>query len=102
MDDDRERRGRVLLLGKGTVLAHRLARPLAAESDDDHERRARLLLLRKGVVLAHRLARLLAAESDESEQRPVRDACRRAAVPSIGGRVHRPRTQAAWEDTQAS
>jgi hypothetical protein len=34
MDDDQERRGRLLLLGKGAVLAHRLARPLAAESDD--------------------------------------------------------------------
>jgi choline kinase len=33
-DDDQERRGRRLLLGKGAVLAHRLAHPLAAESDD--------------------------------------------------------------------
>ena len=37
MDDDRERRGRVLLLGKGAVLAHRLARPLAAESDETEQ-----------------------------------------------------------------
>ena len=37
MNDDRERRGRVLLLGKGAVLAHRLARPLAAESDDKQQ-----------------------------------------------------------------
>lgn len=42
MDDDQERRARLLsydggsllLLGKGAVLAHRLARPLAAESDE--------------------------------------------------------------------
>ena len=38
LDDDRERRGRVLLLGKGAVLAHRLARPLAAESDESEQR----------------------------------------------------------------
>jgi hypothetical protein len=37
LDDDRERRGGVLLLGKGAVLAHRLARPLAAELDDDQQ-----------------------------------------------------------------
>jgi hypothetical protein len=29
--------GRLLLLGKGAVLAHRLDRPLAAESDDDQQ-----------------------------------------------------------------
>jgi hypothetical protein len=34
MDDQRERRGRLLLLGKGAVLAHRSARPLSAESDE--------------------------------------------------------------------
>src|SRR5687767_14980579 len=28
LDDDQERRGRLLLLGEGAVLAHRLARPL--------------------------------------------------------------------------
>ena len=33
-DDDQERKGRLLLLGKGAVLAHRFARPLAAELDD--------------------------------------------------------------------
>jgi hypothetical protein len=37
----RERRGRLLLLGKGAVLTHRLARPLAAESDDVSSRPAR-------------------------------------------------------------
>jgi hypothetical protein len=36
-DDDQERSGRLLLLGKGAVLADRLARPLAAESDDEEE-----------------------------------------------------------------
>jgi hypothetical protein len=36
-DDDQERGARLLLRGKGTVLAHRLARPLAAESDDDRQ-----------------------------------------------------------------
>jgi hypothetical protein len=36
-DDDQEYRGRVLLLGKGALFAHRLARPLAAESDDDEQ-----------------------------------------------------------------
>jgi hypothetical protein len=34
MDDDQERRVRLLLLGKGAVLAHRFERPLAAELDD--------------------------------------------------------------------
>jgi hypothetical protein len=38
MDDDQERSGRLLLLGKGAVLAHRLARPLAAESDETQQR----------------------------------------------------------------
>jgi hypothetical protein len=33
-DDDQERRGRLLLLGKGADLAHLLARPFAAESDE--------------------------------------------------------------------
>jgi hypothetical protein len=33
-DDDQERSGRLLLLGKGAVLAHRSAYPLAAESDE--------------------------------------------------------------------
>jgi hypothetical protein len=33
----RERRGRLLLLGKGAVLTHRLARPLAAESDETEQ-----------------------------------------------------------------
>ena len=37
MDDDQERRGRRLLLGKGAVLGHRLAHPLAAESDDEEQ-----------------------------------------------------------------
>jgi len=34
LDDDQEYRGRLVLLGKGALLAHRLARPLAAESDE--------------------------------------------------------------------
>jgi choline kinase len=38
-DDDQERRGRRLLLGKGAVLAHRFANPLAAESDESRQRR---------------------------------------------------------------
>jgi hypothetical protein len=33
-DNDQERRGRLLLLGKGAVLAHLLARPFAAEWDE--------------------------------------------------------------------
>jgi hypothetical protein len=37
-DDDQERSGRLLLLGKGAVLAHRSAYPLAAESDDTEPR----------------------------------------------------------------
>jgi hypothetical protein len=37
-DDEEERRGRLLLLGKGAVLAHRFDRPLAAESDEDRQR----------------------------------------------------------------
>jgi hypothetical protein len=32
-------RGRLLLLGKGAVLAHRFDHPLAAESDDQQQRR---------------------------------------------------------------
>ena len=36
-DDEQEHGTRLLLSGKGTVLAHRLARPLAAESDDDQQ-----------------------------------------------------------------
>jgi hypothetical protein len=34
MDDEEERRVRLLLLGKAAVLAHRYERPLAAEMDD--------------------------------------------------------------------
>src|SRR4051794_14202935 len=34
LDDDQERRGRLLLLGEAAVLAHRLALPLAAELDE--------------------------------------------------------------------
>jgi hypothetical protein len=37
-DDDRELGGRLLLLGKAALLAHRLARPLAAESDEMEQR----------------------------------------------------------------
>src|SRR3712207_2918250 len=37
LDDEQERRARRLLLGKGAVLAHRLAHALAAESDDDEQ-----------------------------------------------------------------
>jgi hypothetical protein len=38
MDDDQERTGRLPLLGKGEVLAHGLALPLAAESDEVQQR----------------------------------------------------------------
>jgi hypothetical protein len=34
LDDDQERRGRLLLLGKGVILMQRLARPFPAELDD--------------------------------------------------------------------
>src|SRR4051794_38531897 len=47
LDDHRERRGRVLLLGKGAVLTQRVAGPLAAELDESEQwptRRARTLL----------------------------------------------------------
>jgi hypothetical protein len=37
LDDEHERRVGLLLLGKAAVLAHRLARPLAAESDEERE-----------------------------------------------------------------
>ena len=40
MDDDQKRKGRLLLLGEGAVLAHRFARPLAAELDEYEQRRA--------------------------------------------------------------
>src|SRR5215216_7009112 len=43
---------RLLLLGKAALLAHRLARPLAAESDDQQQRGSRLLLLGEPVVCA--------------------------------------------------
>jgi hypothetical protein len=33
-DDDQKRNGRRLLLGKGAIVAHRLAHPLAAELDE--------------------------------------------------------------------
>jgi hypothetical protein len=36
-DDDQERRVRLLLLGKGAVLARRFERPLAAGMDDDQQ-----------------------------------------------------------------
>lgn len=38
LDDHRERRGRVLLLGKGAVLTQRVAGPLAAELDEEQQR----------------------------------------------------------------
>jgi hypothetical protein len=41
MDDDHERKGILLLLDHGAVLAHRLARPLAAESDEQRASRKR-------------------------------------------------------------
>ena len=37
-DDEQERRVRLLLLGKGAVLAHRFERPLAAELDEYEQR----------------------------------------------------------------
>jgi hypothetical protein len=40
-DDDQKHRGRLLLVGKGALLAHRLARPLAAESDEYEQRPVR-------------------------------------------------------------
>jgi hypothetical protein len=40
-DDEEERRGRLLLLGKGAVLARRFDRPLAAESDEQRQSRRR-------------------------------------------------------------
>ncbi len=52
LDDDHERRVRLLLLGKGAVLAHGFDRPLAVESDDERESRVRRLLL--GKVLSWR------------------------------------------------
>ena len=36
-DDNEERNGRLPLLGKGAVVAHRLARRPAAEADDDEQ-----------------------------------------------------------------
>jgi hypothetical protein len=36
-DDDQERRVRLVLLGKGAVLAHRFERPLAAELDEKRQ-----------------------------------------------------------------
>jgi hypothetical protein len=36
-DDDQERKLRLLLLGKGAVLAHRFERPLAAEMDESEQ-----------------------------------------------------------------
>jgi hypothetical protein len=57
-DDDQERTGRLLLLGKGAVLAHRLARPLAAESDDEEQP------ARHGSALAADLSRSAELESE--------------------------------------
>ncbi len=48
----------------------------------------------KGAVPGSPLERALATQLDESEQRPTRDAGRRAAAPSISGRLHRPGTHA--------
>jgi hypothetical protein len=39
-DDDQERKGGLLLLGKRAVKAHRLARALAAESDEREQSRS--------------------------------------------------------------
>jgi hypothetical protein len=52
IDDDHERKGILPLLDHGAVLAHRLARPLAAESDEQRasrrrDRLRRWLLLRR-------------------------------------------------------
>jgi hypothetical protein len=41
MDDEEERRMRLLLLGKAAVLAHRYERPLAAEMDESRQRCSR-------------------------------------------------------------
>jgi hypothetical protein len=60
--------------------------------DDEQARGLRRLLLGKGAVFAHRFERSLTAEMDESEQRPTPDAGRRAAAPSISGRLHQPGT----------
>jgi hypothetical protein len=38
LDDEQERRVRLLLLGKGAVLVHRFERPLAAEMDEVQQR----------------------------------------------------------------
>jgi hypothetical protein len=47
MDDDQNRRGRLLLLSKGAALAHRLVRPLAAELDEEEQCSLAWRLLRK-------------------------------------------------------
>ena len=37
LDDEQARRVRLLLFGKGAVMAHRFERPLTAEMDDDQQ-----------------------------------------------------------------
>ena len=48
LDDHRERRGRVLLLGKGAVLTQRVAGPLAAELDEKQKPAVRRLGVQSG------------------------------------------------------
>jgi hypothetical protein len=69
VDDDQERRMRLLLLAKGAVLARRFESPLAAPLDDEQARRVRLLLLSKGAVLAHQFDPPVAPPMDDDQLR---------------------------------
>ena len=80
-DDDQERRGRLLLLGKGAVLAHRLARPLAAESDESEQSADTTARELAGCsfptmrALGPYAARARLARAPAAPDRPTTDAC---------------------------
>ena len=77
LDDHRERRGRVLLLGKGAVLTQRVAGPLAAELDEKQQRTSPSFALRRAGRASLSLdARAVVAAA------PVGHRERRPAMPS--------------------
>ena len=91
LDDHRERRGRVLLLGKGAVLTQRVAGPLAAELDESEQRPTRgartcWLLLSTDAGVSARTQ--LTPARDESElSRGAKRASLLAAAFRVSGRL---------------
>jgi hypothetical protein len=79
--DDQERSGRLLLLGKGAVLAHGLAHPLAAELDED--RQPTMVSSSAGRPVGRRLRRGASCGRGPPGRQPQIESARRRSGPSL-------------------